>query len=84
MDLDKIRGKFARLDRLREVSLDGAKVVRGNPPGEILKTCPSKDQVVQSLDLFTHLDRRSRLGSLSESLAKLGSCGSNHQGTAFS
>jgi len=42
VDLDKIREKFSRLDRLREVSLDNANVVKGNQPGEISKTCPSE------------------------------------------
>jgi hypothetical protein len=43
VDLDKIRGKFANLDRLREVSLDNENVARyEEPPGSISTTCPSE------------------------------------------
>lgn len=42
VSLDKIRQKFARLDHLREVSLDNANVARADPPGHILQTCPGK------------------------------------------
>ncbi|KAJ7256464.1 hypothetical protein B0H12DRAFT_1202025 [Mycena haematopus] len=52
VDLDKIRGKFANLDRLREVSLDNESVSRyDEPPGTIRATCPS----VRGLDLSTSL-----------------------------
>ncbi|KAJ6531237.1 hypothetical protein B0H19DRAFT_1190890 [Mycena capillaripes] len=52
VDLDKIRGKFANLDRLREVSLDSEGVARyDEPPGSIRSTCPS----VRGLDLSTSL-----------------------------
>ncbi|KAJ7864819.1 hypothetical protein B0H14DRAFT_2440573, partial [Mycena olivaceomarginata] len=52
VDLDKIRGKFAHLDRLREVSLDNENVSRyDEPPGTIRATCPS----VRGLDLSTSL-----------------------------
>ncbi|KDR81741.1 hypothetical protein GALMADRAFT_239919 [Galerina marginata CBS 339.88] len=51
VSLDKIREKFSRLDRLREVSLDMANVVKGDPPGEISKTCPN----VRGLDLSQNL-----------------------------
>lgn len=44
--LDKIRGKYANLDRLREVSLDNELVATCDPPGTILKTCPSKSHGV--------------------------------------
>jgi len=50
VSLDKIREKFARLDRLREISLDNANIVRADPRGSILKTCPSK-QYAKSDDL---------------------------------
>ena|ERR1700685_2008544 len=39
--LDKIRGKFAQLERLREISVDHENVATADPPGEIRKTCPS-------------------------------------------
>jgi hypothetical protein len=42
VDLDKIRGKFANLERLREISLDNDKVSTGSEPGKILSTCPSE------------------------------------------
>lgn len=42
VSLDKIREKFARLDRLREVSLENANVVKGDPAGSIRDTCPSE------------------------------------------
>ncbi|KAF8205723.1 hypothetical protein K438DRAFT_1905308 [Mycena galopus ATCC 62051] len=52
VDLDKIRGKFANLDRLREVSLDNESVSRyDEPPDTIRATCPS----VRGLDLSTSL-----------------------------
>jgi hypothetical protein len=41
VSLDKIRQKFARLDQLREISLEHANVVKGDELGRILKTCPS-------------------------------------------
>ncbi|KII88144.1 hypothetical protein PLICRDRAFT_41270 [Plicaturopsis crispa FD-325 SS-3] len=50
--LDKIRGKFSNLRRLREVSLDDDEyVATSDPPGEIRNTCPS----VRGLDLSTSL-----------------------------
>ncbi len=42
VSLDKIREKFARLDRLREVSLEIANIVKGDPLGSIRETCPSE------------------------------------------
>ncbi|KAJ7766787.1 hypothetical protein B0H16DRAFT_1309252 [Mycena metata] len=52
VDLDKIRGKFANLDRLREVSLDNEGVSRyDEASGSIRATCPS----VRGLDLSTSL-----------------------------
>jgi tubulin-specific chaperone E len=40
--LDKIRGKFANLYKLREVSLHNEDVALCDNPGEISKTCPSE------------------------------------------
>lgn len=37
--LNKIRNNLARLERLREVSLDNENVSRADPPGEIHRTC---------------------------------------------
>ncbi|KAJ7149343.1 hypothetical protein C8R46DRAFT_1179791 [Mycena filopes] len=52
VDLDKIRGKFAHLDRLREVSLDSERVAgHDDALGSIRATCPS----VLGLDLSTSL-----------------------------
>ena len=42
--LDKVRGKLARLERLREISLNGEDVAYADSPGEIKKTCPSKGE----------------------------------------
>ena len=41
VSLDKIRQKFARLDQLREISLEHASVVKGDEPGRIFESCPS-------------------------------------------
>lgn len=51
VSLDKIREKFARLDRLREISLNNANIVRADPQGSISKTCPN----VRGLDLSQNL-----------------------------
>jgi hypothetical protein len=40
--LDKVRGKLASLERLREVSLDNESLARGDPVGAIRRVCPSK------------------------------------------
>lgn len=39
--LDKIRGKLARLERHREISLDVENVSSANPAGQIKNKCPS-------------------------------------------
>nr|VWO94838.1 Adenylate cyclase [Ganoderma boninense] len=49
--LNKIRNKLARIERLREVSLDDENVSRADPPGEIHKTCPG----IRGLDLSKNL-----------------------------
>ncbi|KAF9482808.1 RNI-like protein [Pholiota conissans] len=54
VSLDKIREKFARLDRLREVSLENANVVKGDPSGSIVNTCPNIRGLDLSQNLFTH------------------------------
>lgn len=41
VNLDKIRGKFARLERLREISVDYENVALADAPGKIRDTCPS-------------------------------------------
>ncbi|KAJ7074091.1 hypothetical protein C8F01DRAFT_8067 [Mycena amicta] len=52
VDLDKIRAKFANLEKLREVSLDTDFVARyDGPPGSIRATCPN----VRGLDLSKNL-----------------------------
>ncbi|KAG2146862.1 uncharacterized protein EDB93DRAFT_1147758 [Suillus bovinus] len=51
VDLDKIRGKFSNLERLREASLDNEMVSTGNNRGEILSTCPN----IRGLDLSATL-----------------------------
>ena len=42
VNLDKIRGKFSRLERLRDISLDKEGVSRPNSAGEIRAKCPSE------------------------------------------
>ncbi|KZT69805.1 RNI-like protein [Daedalea quercina L-15889] len=49
--LDRIRGKLAHLERLREVSLDGEGVASADPPGAIAKACPG----IRGLDLSKNL-----------------------------
>ncbi|RPD80376.1 hypothetical protein L226DRAFT_500829 [Lentinus tigrinus ALCF2SS1-7] len=49
--LDKIRNNLARLERLREVSLDNECVSRADSPGEIGRTCPG----IRGLDLTKNL-----------------------------
>jgi hypothetical protein len=40
--LDKVRGRLACLERLREVSLDNESLARSDPVGAIGRACPSK------------------------------------------
>ena len=40
--LDRVRSKLAKLEKLREVSLDGEDMAYADPPGEIGSICPSK------------------------------------------
>lgn len=49
--LDRIRSKLARLERLREVSLDGESVAAADPPGAVADTCSS----MRGLDLSKNL-----------------------------
>ncbi|KAG2020004.1 tubulin-specific chaperone e [Coprinopsis cinerea AmutBmut pab1-1] len=51
VNLDKIRSKLARLDRLRNVSLDGTAVAYADPPGKIKETCPNIRYLNLSLSL---------------------------------
>lgn len=46
--LDKIRGKLAKLERLREVSLDTDNVAFADPTGSIRNTCPSEQCALNS------------------------------------
>ncbi|KAF8529341.1 RNI-like protein [Gautieria morchelliformis] len=39
--MDKVRSKLARLERLREVSLDTENVARADSPGQIRRRCPN-------------------------------------------
>ncbi|KAI8989734.1 hypothetical protein BD414DRAFT_414676 [Trametes punicea] len=49
--LDKVRSKLARLERLREVSLDNECVSKSDPSGEVGRTCPG----IRGLDLSKNL-----------------------------
>jgi hypothetical protein len=56
--LDKIRGKLANLQRLRDISLDGENVADCDPTGEILRVCPSKRFRIHRLAvLFLHTSK---------------------------
>lgn len=82
VDLDKIRGKFSNLERLREVSLDNEMVSTGNNPGEILSTCPSKLVRIYSNIMRLIRSRRPRLGSFCNTCVQLGRCGDDNHRTA--
>lgn len=60
--LDKIREKFASLDRLREISVDFENVATSNPIGEIRSACPSRYStqfyVRLKLKILLHTDVR--------------------------
>lgn len=62
VSLDKIRQKFARIDILREISLEHGNVVKGDEPGRILEGCPSMLSIHISisnpLNVFQYLDVR--------------------------
>ncbi|KZT61585.1 hypothetical protein CALCODRAFT_479850 [Calocera cornea HHB12733] len=49
--LDKVRSRLARLDKLRDVSLDGEGVASAGEPGEIRQRCPN----LRTLDLSRNL-----------------------------
>ncbi|KXN92190.1 Tubulin-specific chaperone E [Leucoagaricus sp. SymC.cos] len=51
VNLDKIRDKLSKLSSLREVSLDGEGVAKGDPQGKIRDTCPN----IRGLDLSKSL-----------------------------
>ena len=54
--LDKVRSKLARLERLRQVSLDNELVSRADRPGDITATCPGERYRVFAI--ITHYSRR--------------------------
>ena len=67
--LNKVRGKLARLESLREISLDSEDVALADPPGKINFTCPSVCSfrfiysfiffcVYIAFESFTHLIQR--------------------------
>ena len=58
--LDKIRGKFAQLERLREVSVDYENVATADSPGEIRNTCPSMYSDSSSNNCYLNVCRCSR------------------------
>jgi tubulin-specific chaperone E len=41
VNMNKVRGKFARLDTLKEVGLEGYFIKNAGPPGEIAAASPS-------------------------------------------
>lgn len=42
VNMNKVRGKFARLDTLKEVGMEGHMISKAGPPGQIRNTCPGK------------------------------------------
>lgn len=40
--MNKVREKFAKVEHLRDISLDFEGVAYADPPGTIHRTCPSK------------------------------------------
>ena len=83
VSLDKIRQKFARIDQLREISLEHANVVKGDEPGRILQSCPSMllTDIIYIFFFSIYSDRRSRLGPFFESSLNMGSYCRDHQRT---
>ena len=81
VSLDKVRQKFARLDQLREISLEHANVVKGDEPGRILQSCPSMFSISYHPNLYLfsiYFDRRSRFGPFFKSFLYMGSYCRNH------
>lgn len=53
--LDRVRNNLSRLERLREVSLDGEGVATADTPGSVRRTCPGKyDRIVVKLRPYCH------------------------------
>jgi hypothetical protein len=82
VSLDKVREKFARLDRLREVSLENANVVKGDPFGSILNTCPSEHLTPPILHPTLIIERSPRTRPFPKPLRRLGDCRSDYPRTA--
>lgn len=90
--IDKVRRKFAQIERLRELSLDGEGVVSAGDEGQIVQMCKSKEETSYSLRsllmlLSTHLFsycRRSWTRSVEESHSGLGRGVCNCQATVCS
>jgi tubulin-specific chaperone E len=73
--LDKVRGKLSRLERLRGISLDSENVAFPDPPGEIMKTCPSERETIDADILLSSLlsgNRREKPRSFKQPFGTLG------------
>ncbi|KAI0306717.1 hypothetical protein B0F90DRAFT_1623181 [Multifurca ochricompacta] len=72
VNLDKIRGKFSDLERLREISLDKENVSGADPPGEIRKKCPNVKGLDLSYSLISSWDVIALIAIELPSLERLG------------
>ncbi|KAF8651434.1 hypothetical protein AX16_004735 [Volvariella volvacea WC 439] len=66
--LDKVRQRLAKLERLREASLDCESVAKADPPGTILKTCPNICGLDLSMNLLPSWDE---VGKIAQELPRL-------------
>ena len=69
--LDKIRGKFSNLERLREVSLENQLVSRADDTGSIRKICPSRVKLICTT-IFLTFPRHTWAGYFHKSTSELG------------
>ncbi|KIM33221.1 hypothetical protein M408DRAFT_61276 [Serendipita vermifera MAFF 305830] len=53
VNMNKVRGKFARLDTLKEVGMEGYLISSAGPPGEIQKTSPAIRRLELSRNLLS-------------------------------
>lgn len=80
--MDKIRGKFAQLDHLKELSLDNELVATANDPGLVYKTCPSEPFPRVDSSRLQIKRRCTRIGSFHEPDLQLERCGKHRHRTS--
>ncbi len=69
--LDKIRNNLARLERLRQVSLDNELVCTADPPGQIRRTCTGMSATDAHLSHLIHDTVRLPFASLAVDVLSL-------------